>query len=133
VALSEARLEQGLAALGGGDCASAEQRANAALDAQGDSARAHHLRAFCFIHDRRWRAAVDDMTVAVSLDPANWELVHGLAVARAGAGLDPLPQARRAVRLSPRSDLAAQTLRQLRRAGPGGWGAAARRAALISP
>lgn len=133
VALSEARLEQALAALESGDCASADERARAALAAQGDSARAHHVRAFCFIHEGRWRAAVAEMTAAMGLDPANWELRHGLAVARAGAGLDPIPQARHAVRLNPRSDIAGDVLRDLRRAGPDGWRAAARRTPLLPP
>lgn len=69
------------------------------------------LEALC---DRQWgkpRDAIAAMQEAIDRDPLNWELYYTLSLVQAEVGTDPLPAARKALRLNPRGPLAREGVR----------------------
>ena len=90
----------------------------------------HVLIGYCDVRLGRPRLAVRALRRAVELDPGNWEMHYGLALARGAAGLDPRPQARAAARLNPaEDDLAVPLVAALDTESPRAW----RRRALSAP
>jgi tetratricopeptide (TPR) repeat protein len=102
VMVSEARLDESAKAYERGDCSKAVDAAQSASSALGRRPQPHEIIAYCRLHQGRPREAVRELDHAVRLDPDNWEYHYDLAVARGAAGLDPRPEARKALRLNPR-------------------------------
>ena len=125
LAVSEAHYERSLDSLAAGDCADAASEADAAVDALGSRAAPYHVRAWCELEDARYGAAAQDLEEALRNDPDNWALVQALAVARARAGLDPRPAARRTAALNPLGELSVATRDALRGERPARWQRAA--------
>ena len=61
------------------------------------------------------------MRKAVSYDRNDWNYHYGLAIALAANDLNPIPEARRAVRLNPRSPLTRSELTAFQTASPQDW------------
>lgn len=123
VALSQARIDSSLDALGEGDCVTARSDARRALDVLSIRPTPFHIIGYCDLEQRRPRAAIHAMQSAIDQDPENWEFHLALAVSRARAGLDPRGEAQRALQLNPRENLALRAVAAFR---PDGWLKAAR-------
>jgi hypothetical protein len=61
------------------------------------------------------------MEEAVSRDPDSWETHYGLALVRALAGANPLPELREARRLNPLEPGLDELLREMESGGPREW------------
>lgn len=133
LAISQARLNSAIAALKVGNCRVAQTDANSALSAVSQRPTPYAVIAYCDIRRGRYRSATIALRRALQRDPHNWELHYGLAVARAGAGLDPRAAARRAAALNPYESLAHSAPFRFRGHNKRAWERAARRAPLIPP
>jgi O-Antigen ligase len=133
VAVSEARMADALEAMNAGECATAADKARAALDVVPERPTPHHVIAYCALQERRHPRAVRSMQAAVRLDPKNWEFRYGLAIARARAGLDPRREAAIATRLNPLDPMLPAALERLSGHTPRQWRHAVRRLALTLP
>ncbi len=132
VALSQARLDSAIAELNQGNCRAAQSDANSSLSAVSQRPTPYAVIAYCDIRLGRYGAAAVALQRALQRDPRNWELHYELAVARAGAGLDPSAAARRAALLNPNEDLA-RTAPFRFQGGRAAWESSAARAPLLSP
>jgi tetratricopeptide (TPR) repeat protein len=132
-AISQSQLDAAIAALSRGDCRQAKEDARSALSSVDGRAAPYMVMASCDIAEGRYRRAVDVTRQALHHDPGNWALHYNLAVARAGAGMDPRPAARMAARLNPRNPIAIAALTYLRGSGPAAWRRGVRGVALIPP
>jgi hypothetical protein len=131
VALSQDRLEESVEEIAEGDCAEAVAEARASLDVLSVRARPYEVIGYCAARQGLGALAVPAMQRAVERDPRNWEYHYGLAVARAGAGIDPRAAARTALRLNRFHVLARDGWRRFGRGGdPQSWRAAASGARL---
>lgn len=101
LAVSSAHLNEAIEAVERGDCVRARSQAAESIAEVSKRPTPYQVIAFCDLRERRYRPAVGQMRRALDQDPSNWELVYGLAVARAGAGLDPRPALARVHRLNP--------------------------------
>jgi hypothetical protein len=133
LALSQARLDAAVAMLQRGDCADAREEARAALAAIEARPVAHAVIAYCDMEAGRYRAAAGALEHARRLDPLNWETHYSLAIARAGAGLDPAAAARRAAQLNPAEPRALRAQAALAGAGRGSWEKTGHSAPLLVP
>lgn len=133
IAIADSQAEKGVDALYRGDCRTATGQAQDSLGTFGTQVRPYQVLAWCYMQVDRYPPAIRDWKRALELDPQNWELQRGLAVARASAGLDPRVAARRAMRMNPREKLIDQ-LRPLANAkGPRQWRALGQRYSLTPP
>jgi hypothetical protein len=135
VSTSYARLQHAGRALQAGNCRTAKSRALSSLSLSAERPQAYAIVGVCDLQLGFAPAAVVAMSKATEYERQSWEDWYWLAVARAGAGQDPLPAARRALALNPLEPLLQQSLRSLSRGGPRHWEALApglRRAALRS-
>ena len=133
VALSQAQLNSAIGAMYAGDCRQARDDAHGSLSDVSERPTPYSVLAYCDMGEGRYSPAVAAMEQALRRDPGNWNLYYGLAVARAGAGLDPRRAARTAARLNPLSLLAQSAPRRFRGSSPSAWRAAARSAVLVPP
>jgi tetratricopeptide (TPR) repeat protein len=133
VALSQARLNSAIEALNSGQCGPAEADANSALSAVGQRPTPYVVIAYCDMKLGHYGSATVALQRALQRDPGNWELHYDLAVARAGAGLDPEADARRAAALNPFEDLASSAPSRLRGRGARDWERAALSAPVLPP
>jgi O-antigen ligase/polysaccharide polymerase Wzy-like membrane protein len=133
VALSQARYSAAIDELRAGHCRAARAGANDALSAVDERPSPYVVIALCEIDRGRYGSATVAMQRAVQRDPRNWELSYNLAVAQAGAGLDPRAAARRAARLNPRDDLARSAPKRFRGSSPEVWQRAAETAPFLPP
>jgi hypothetical protein len=133
LALSDARLNAAIDNVRRGDCTAARGEATDAIGIVGQRPTPYQLIAFCDMREARYRPAVVQMRRALQRDPHNWELFYGLAVARAGAGLDPRSTARRARMLNPLDQRAATAPVRFRGDSRDGWKLAAQTAPLLPP
>jgi hypothetical protein len=133
VALSEARLDDALVALRGGDCRTATDKANASLEALEARADPFQVIAFCMLAEDRPVDALAAMEQGARRDPENWEMQYGLAVARAAAGQDPRPAARRAAALNPLGTLSQEGMERFAISERDAWRAQGRAAPLTLP
>jgi O-Antigen ligase len=101
LAISQAHLDNSVAAFKRQDCPKAESAARASLAALGSRAEPYQVLGYCAIQDGHPQAAVADVGKAVKRDPRNWEYRYSLAVALASAGEDPQPALSDAMRLGP--------------------------------
>jgi hypothetical protein len=121
VMLSQGRLQRSADALARGDCRVATEAARSSISALGSRRAPYEILGYCDIKAGRPRSAVAAMSQAVDRDPNSWESHYGLAIARGYAGLDPLPQARRAMRLNPLQPLVRQAVRLFTPRRPTKW------------
>jgi hypothetical protein len=135
VSTSYARLQSSGRALRAGDCRTAKQRALSSLSLSAERPQAYAIVGVCDLQQGFAPAAVAAMGKATEYERQSWENWYWLAVARAAAGQDPRPAARRALALNPLEPLLKQALRRFEAAGPRQWEAVApalRRQALRS-
>lgn len=133
VALSQAQLNSAIGAMDAGNCRQARDDAHSSLSAVSQRPAPYTVIAFCDMDEGHYSGAVAAMEQALRRDPGNWELHYGLAVARAGAGLDPRGAARTAARLNPHSAIAQSGPRHFRGRNPAAWRVAASSAVVIPP
>lgn len=120
VAVSEGRVDRGVAAFDHRDCRAARSKALSSLTVLSDQARAYELIGYCDLRDGYPRAAIRAMQAAVAKDPGNWQYRYDVAAARASAGLDPRAAVAAARGRNPREDLT-DTFTSARGAGPRQW------------
>jgi len=130
VALSQQRLDDAVAGLRSGDCASAQRAAVSSLQALGARAEPWEVIGYCQSRAGRGAAAERAMREAIRRDRASWELWYGLALVRGAAGEDPRAAARAAVRRNPRSIFTTGAVEALRGDDPAAWRREARRLPL---
>lgn len=121
VGISYARLQRAGQALKQGDCLAAKHDALSSLSLSAERPQAYAIIGVCDLRQGFAPAAVSAMAKAVAYEPSSWENEYWLAVARAGAGTDPLPALRRAIELNPREPLPRNAARELRAGGPERW------------
>jgi hypothetical protein len=135
VGTSYARLQEAGSAFVHGNCQTAKHDALSSLSLAAKRPQAYALIGVCDLQQGFAPAAVSAMTKATEYEPQSWEDWYWLAVARAAAGEDPRPAARRALALNPRELLLKNAVRHLDHGGPRQWEALAPRLgheALIS-
>ncbi len=136
VSTSYARLQSSGRALQAGNCKRAKQKALSSLSLSAKRPQAYAIVGVCDLQQGFAPAAVAAMGKATEYERQSWENWYWLAVARAAAGQDPRPAARRALALNPLEPLLRQSLKGFEAAGgPRQWEAAApalRRQALSS-
>lgn len=129
-ALSQHRLDDGLRAFKRGDCPSAIHSALGVTSLLSIRPEPFEILGYCDGALGLNRLGVSAMESAVRRDPEDWELVYGLALARARAGLDPRPEARRAVKLNPLGSLPRDLARRVDTGRAGSWSSRVRSAPL---
>jgi hypothetical protein len=120
-ALSQERLDKSVAAFRRDDCTTS---ADAALDSIGFLSvrpQPYEVLAYCDVRAGRPRLAIAAVEKALARDPESWEYHYGMALVRAAAGLDPRPQAARALRLNPESPLTQDAVRRFATGDPAKW------------
>jgi O-Antigen ligase len=135
VSTSYARLQSGGRALQAGNCKTAKSKALSSLSLSAERPQAYAIVGVCDLRQGFAPAAVAAIGKATEYERQSWENWYWLAVARAAAGQDPRPAARRALALNPLEPLLLQALRRFDAGGPRRWEAAApalRRTALRS-
>jgi len=104
--LSQRKLNQADTAFGNGNWRVATDDALSSVSILGIRPEAYELIAYSDLHRDMPGLAIRAMRKAVSLDRNNWNYAYGLALMEAAGGLNPLPEARRALTLDPREQLA---------------------------
>lgn len=135
VSTSYARLQNSGRALQAGNCKTAKQRALSSLSLSAERPQAYAIVGVCDLQQGFAPAALAAMSKATEYERQSWENWYWLAVARAAAGQDPRPAARRALVLNPQEPLLKLALGRFRAGGPRQWEAIAptlRRQALTS-
>jgi len=125
VYLSDGPLRDGVRAFARGDCPRVVSRAQDSLNALDVRAEPYFMIGYCDVLGGQPEFGVKAMSEAVRLDPNNWKMHYGLALARAAAGLDPRPRARVARRLKPREVRSVELLRLFATDQPRLWKARA--------
>jgi O-Antigen ligase len=121
VGISYARLQRAGQALKQGNCLAAKHNALSSLSFSAVRPQTYAIIGVCDLRQGFAPAAVSAMAKAVAYEPDSWEDEYWLAVARAGAGTDPLPALRRAIELNPREPLLRNAARELRAGDPERW------------
>ncbi len=132
---SYARLHSSAQALARGDCQSAKREALSSLSLSARRPQAYTIVGICDLEQGFAQSAVPAMAEAAALEPRSWEGQFWLAVARAGAGLDPHAAIARALALNPLEPGLRNALLRLRSRDPRQWELAAprlRSEALVS-
>jgi hypothetical protein len=133
LALSQARLSSAIKELNQGHCRQAQADAESSLSAVSQRPTPYVVLATCNMKKDRHGAAAVALQRALHRDPENWQIQYNLAVARAGAGLDPRRAARAAARLNPNEQIAASAPVIFAGASPRRWKAASRGAPVLPP
>ncbi len=105
VGVSQDRLDTALKQFEANECSAAIHSSLEALHTLGARPEPYEIIGYCDIRYGEDRLAEEAMKSAVSRDPENWEMHYGLALVRAAAGKDPLPEMREARRLNPRETM----------------------------
>ncbi len=121
VGISYARLQRSGHELGHQACVSAKREALSSLSLSVERPQSYVIIGVCDLEQGFAQAAVPAMSKAASLEPENWEEQYWLAVARAGAGIDPGPSIRRALLLNPLEPGLKATVQLLDSSGPRVW------------
>lgn len=129
-AVSQARLDEAVAAFQRDDCAGAIDAALDSLDALRVRPQPYEIIGYCDAREGEHRLALRAMRSAVDRDPDSWETHYGLAIVRAAAGLDPRPQLATARRLNPLEPMVRDAARAMRGDDPQKWERRALRARL---
>ena len=132
-ALSQERLGSAIAELNTGNCRTARAEADSSLSAVSQRPTPYVVIAHCDIRLGRYGAAVVALQRALDRDPDNWELHYEMAVARAGAGIDPRASARQAAKFNPLDELASSAPRRFRGDNVRAWQLASETAPLLPP
>jgi hypothetical protein len=113
IQLAEADLNKSLHAFGRRDCVGASAAAHRSLSAFGVRPEPWEVIAYCQADSGDFAAAVGAMQRAVTYDPDNWEPRYGLALVRAAAGQNPLPDLDSALQRNPREGVLQSAFRRL--------------------
>lgn len=100
VAVSQARLNTSVEALKQGDCELSIDAALGSISALGLRPEPYELLSYCDSRLGEHELAISQAAAAIRREPTNWNFWYTLALARAAAGRDPRPAARRALRLN---------------------------------
>ncbi len=133
LALSQARLDSAIDATGRGDCRTAQSDANSSLSVVSQRPTPYLVLAFCDMQIGRYGTAAVALERARQRDPDNWVDYYDLAVARAGAGLDPRKAAARAAILNPEESLARSAPFRFQGHNKNEWEQAAKTAPILPP
>jgi hypothetical protein len=101
VAVSQTRLEAAVTAFDADECPAAIRSSLDSLSALGVRPEPYEVIGYCDASLGQFKLAEESMRSAISRDPENWEMHYGLALVRAAAGKNSLPQMRQALRLNP--------------------------------
>jgi hypothetical protein len=127
VGTSYARLQRAGEELKRGECVRAREEALSSLSLSAKRPQAYAIVGVCDLVGGYPQAAIPAMGEAVALEPESWEEWYWLAVARAGAGVDPHSAIRRAIVLNPSERGLRHASRLLRSGDPRVWEAVAPR------
>jgi Flp pilus assembly protein TadD len=130
---SQRDIQSALADFRAGDCPGAARGALSALDALNSRTEPFELLGYCDVRVGKSALAVRMLQAADRRDPGNWELLYGLALARATAGQDPRPALRAAARVGSDEPLVQDALRRMRGTSRRRWDREARRSKLPIP
>jgi O-antigen ligase len=133
LAFSDSHLNSAIEAVRRGDCAAARSEASDSISEVAQRPTPYAVIGYCDLLERRYRSAARKVRQALRHDPRNWELQYTLAIARAGAGLDPRPAARRAVALNPREPELQQMPAGLLNGRRAAWKRASQEAVALPP
>ena len=112
VAVSQSNLNAAVSAFDRGDCAAAINSALGSLDALKVRPEPYEVIGYCDARLGQDHLALLAMENAVSRDPHSWETHYGLAIVRAAAGLNPMPQLYLTKELNPLEPLIHEEIRQ---------------------
>jgi hypothetical protein len=104
-----------------GECSRASERALSSIEYLSSRPEPYELLGYCQGARGFPRKGVEAMQKALEWDPNHWEPRFGLAVLRAQAGEDPLPDLERARVLNPREDVITQGIERFREAPRETW------------
>ncbi len=121
IAISQARLNDAVDAFDRGNCNGAVGSALDSLDALKVRPEPYELIGYCDARAGQGELAERAMRNAIERDPENWETHYGLALVRAAAGRDPLPELGEAHRLDPLEPRIAEMIAATRGKGPREW------------
>jgi hypothetical protein len=124
---SYARLHRSAQELTHGDCAAAKRDALSSLSLSARRPQAYVIVGVCDLEQGFAQQAVPAMVQAAALEPQSWEDQFWLAVARAGAGVDPHQAIARAIALDPLEGGLRDAARRLDSQNPRQWERAAPR------
>jgi O-antigen ligase len=125
VSTSYARLQHSGRQLRAGDCRAAKHMALSSLSLSVKRPQTYAIVGVCDLQLGFAPASVTAIEKAVEYEPQSWENWYWLATARAAAGRDPLPAARRALALNPLEPLLQRSLAHLKAGTPRQWEALA--------
>lgn len=130
ITLSQTRLDAALGEFDRGDCAAAVASARDSLDVAEFRPDPYLVIGYCEARLGRNPQAAAAMEDAVDRDPENWRTYYGLALVRAVAGHDPMPELFQAQRLNPLEKKVSKLIRAMRGGDPAQWRRQAQAAAL---
>jgi O-antigen ligase len=130
IALSQAKLDNAVAALKEGNCTKASQEALDATHLVSARPEPYQVLGFCDSRLGEGPLAVKMLETAVSRYPRDWESFYGLALVKGANGEDPRPAAREAFRLAPEEPLTNEAKRIFNTSDPKKWERRARTARL---
>jgi O-antigen ligase len=131
MAISQGQLNRASQAFDRGDCGEAIDAALAASRAAPVRPEPLEIIGYCDVRLGQEELAVRMLRASVERDPRSWRTHYGLAVVQGAAGMDPRPEARRALELNPLDPLARETATLFAGANtPEGWRRRALRARL---
>jgi hypothetical protein len=124
--LSQLKLDDADYAFAQGDCSTARSDALHSISILGNRAEPYELLSYCDLRLNMPTAALGAMEKAKSLDPKNWNYQYGLALMRAGAGLDPRAAAQVALKMNPLEPLVQDEWATFQSGNRASWAADAR-------
>lgn len=119
--ISYGRLHRSSQELVRGNCPAAKHDALSSLSLSASRPQAYAIVGVCDLELGYARQAVPAMAQAAALEPQNWEDQYWLAVARAGAGVDPHAAIARAIALNPLEGGLRRAAERLRSDDPRSW------------
>jgi len=119
--ISYARLQRSGRDLRRGECVAAKRMALSSMSLSAKRPQSYVIIGVCDLEQGFAQAAVPAMSKAASLEPDSWEEQYWLAVAQAGAGVDPGPAIRRALVLNPLEPSLKSTVQLLASSSPRQW------------
>lgn len=119
--VSYARLHRSSQELVHGNCPAAKRDALSSLSVSARRPEAYTIVGVCDLELGYTQLAVPAMAEAVALEPQSWENEYWLAVARAGAGLDPHAAIEAAIALNPLEGALREAAGLLRTDDPRSW------------
>jgi tetratricopeptide (TPR) repeat protein len=130
IAVSWERLDTAVAEFDQGECEAAVSSARGSLDVLDVSPEPYEVLGYCYARLGQDLPAAEAMERAIERDPGNWEAHYGLALVRALAGADPMPELREARRLNPLEEKVNELIEAMRGRGPRLWESRAAEARL---